>query len=169
VSALILYITRQAERTANSTKRLRVLMVLLIVIAAAGVVMLFRVSPQAIEYPQRYITATPKAICLGEAFTYQVSIKINQPDSVSRITEGWCYPRGICPKEKQADPYEVNFLDTYQVSTTATRNAPIDLPPGDWELRHCNTTRYSIGNDEPRQDVACYGVLVTVKDCEVKP
>ena len=169
MSALTGYIIKQVERTSTSTKRLRVLMVLLIVIAAAGAVLLFRAAPQAIEYPQKYITATPEAVCLGEAFTYQVSIKINQPDSVSRITEGWCYLKGICPKGMQAEPYEVNSLDPYQVSTMATRNVPLDLPPGDWELRHCNTTRYSIGNDEPRLDVACYGVLVTVKDCEVQP
>ena len=168
MSALILYITRQAERTANSAKRLRVLMVLFVIIAAAGAVLLFRAAPQAIEYPQKYITATPEAVCLGEAFTYQVSIKINQPDSVSRITEGWCYLKGICPKGMQAEPYEVNFLDPYQVSTMATRNVPLDLSPGEWELRHCNTTRYSVGNDEPRQDVACYGAILTVKECEVK-
>ena len=88
MSALTGYIIKQVERTRTSTKRLRVLMVLLIVIAAAGAVLLFRAAPQAIEYPQKYITATPEAVCLGEAFTYQVSIKINQPDSVSRITEG---------------------------------------------------------------------------------
>lgn len=165
MSALILAVKRQASHTLRSPKRINVIMLLLVAIAAIGAFLLMQAAPQAIEYPQRYITATPAVLCPGETFTYLVKIKINQPDSVSRITEGWCYPRGICPKGMQADPYEVNFLDPYQVSAQATRDIPTDLPPGDWELRHCNTTRYSVGNDEPRQDVTCYSVLVTVQAC----
>ncbi|MBK8113262.1 MAG: hypothetical protein IPK44_01435 [Candidatus Accumulibacter sp.] len=169
MSALTGYIIKQVERTTQSAKRLRAIMVLMLVIANAGAVLLFRAAPPAIEYEQRYIVPTPAVLCPGDTFTYQVSIRVNQPNSVSYVTEGWCYVKGICPKTMQAAPYDVNFIDPYQVSAPATRTVPTTLPPGKWELRHCNTTRYSVGNDEPRQDVACYGAVLTVKDCEVQP
>lgn len=165
MSALILYITRQVERTTTSTKRLRVLMVLLVVIAAAGAVLLFQAAPQAIEYPQRYLTPTPGVVCPGADFVYRVDIKIDETDAVSRITEGWCRAEdGICPRAFQSPPVYVNFVEPYSVSTPATRTVPVDMPPGDWQYRHCNET-HSTG----KIDVVCYAVNITVKDCEVKP
>ena len=162
MSALTGYIIKQVGRTTQSTRRLRVLMVLFVIIAAAGAVLLFRAAPQAIEYPQRYVTATPGAVCPGEAFTYPVRISIDETDAVSRITEGWCRTDdGICPKAFQEGEHYVNFLDGYEVSTTATRTVPADLPPGDWQFRHCNET-----HSDGRIDVTCYAVNVTVKDCE---
>ena len=168
MSALTSYIIKQAQHTTSDTRRLRAIMVLMFVIAGAGVLLLFRAAPPAIEYEQRYITPTPAVLCPGETFTYTVSIRINQANSVSRVTEGWCHPGGVCPKTMQAEPYEVNFLEPYAVTAPASRVVPANLPPGEWELRHCNSTRYSVGNDEPRQDVACYGAILTVKECEVK-
>ena len=164
MSALIGYITQQVERTAQSTKRLRVLMVLLAIIAGAGLVLVFRAAPQAIEYPQRFITATPGVVCPGEQFAYPVQINVDETDAVSRITEGWCRVEdGICPRAFQGAEYYVNFLDGYAVSTTATRTVPIDLPPGDWQYRHCNET-HSTG----RIEVVCYAVEVTVEACAAK-
>ena len=165
MSALTGYIIKQVGRTTQSTRRLRVLMVLFVIIAAAGAVLLFRAAPQAIEYPQRYLTSTPGAVCPGETFTYPVQISIDENDVVSRITEGWCRTDdGICPKAFQEKEHYVNFLDGYEVSTTATRTVPADLPPGDWQFLHCNET-----HSDGRIDVTCYAVNVTVKDCEVKP
>ena len=164
MSALVLHIIKQVERTTQSTRRLRVLMVLLLVIAAAGAVLLFRAAPQAIEYPQRYLTPTPGAVCPGGTFTYPVIISVDETEAVSKITEGWCRPDGVCPRAFQSDPYYVNFLDGLEVSTTATRTVPTDLPPGDWQFRHCNET-----HSDGQIDVTCYAVNVEVKDCEVKP
>lgn len=161
MSALILKITRQVERTTASTKRLRVLMVLLVAIAAAGAALLFRVAPQAIEYPNRYITPTPAAVCPGETFTYPVSIKIDQSDAVSTITEVWCKASdGICPKAFQSQQSHAIFLEPYSVSTFATRTVPADMPPGDWQLRHSNET-----HSNGKISVVTYQVDVTVKDC----
>lgn len=164
MSALTSYIIKQAERTTQSTKRLRVLMVLLAIIAAAGAVLLFRAAPQAIEYPQRYLTPTPGAVCPGESFTYPVVISVDEDSAVSHITEGWCRIDGICPRAFQSEPYYVNFLGGYAVSTTATRTVPPDLPPGDWQFRHCNET-----HSDGQIDVTCYAVNIQVLDCEVKP
>lgn len=165
MSALTGYIIKHVERTTQSTRRLRVIMVLLVVIAAAGAVLLFRAAPNAIEYPQRFITATPGAVCPGEDFVYRVDIKIDETDAVSRITEGWCRASdGICPRAFQSPPVYVNFVEPYSVSTPATRTVPIDLPPGDWQFRHCNET-----HSDGQIDVTCYAVNVEIKNCEVKP
>ena len=163
MNALSGYIIEQVERTAQSARRLKALMALMAIIAGAGLVLLFRASPQAIEYPKRYLTPTPAAVCPGETFTYPVVISVDETEAISRITEGWCLPDGICPRAFQSEPYYVNFLDDLEVSTTATRTVPADLPPGDWQFRHCNET-HSGG----RIDVTCYALDVEVKDCEAK-
>lgn len=160
MTAIVLSLKRQAVRTIESPRRLFVVVVVLMLIAAAGLVTLMQSTPQAIQYPQRFLSPTPVAVCPGETFTYPVSIAIDRGDSVSRITEGWCHPGGICPRAFQMPAYYVNFLDPYEVSATATRDVPLDLPPGDWEFRHCNET-HSTG----LIDVTCYAVIVTVKDC----
>lgn len=164
MTALIGYFSRQFNCTAHSTRRLRWLMVLLSAIAAAGVLLMVQRYPKAIEYPKRYITATPAAVCPGETFTYPVVISVDETAAVSHITEGWCRVDGICPKAFQNAPYYVNFLENYSVSTTATRTVPVDLPPGDWQYRHCNET-----HSDGTIDVTCYAVNIEVKDCEVKP
>ena len=164
MSALTGYIIKQVERTTQSTRRLRVIMVLLVVIAAAGAVLLSRAAPNAIEYPQRYITPTPGAVCAGGVFTYPVAITVDESEAVSRLTEGWCRADGVCPRAFQSEPYYVNFLDSLEVSTTATRTVPSDLPPGDWQFRHCNET-----HSDGQIDVTCYAVNIQVLDCEVKP
>ena len=157
MSALI----RAFKRTETAViPRLPVIMLLLFIIASAGFVLLFRAAPQAVEYPQRYLTATPSVLCPGETFTYPVVISVDETDAVSHITEGWCRPDGVCPRAFQNDPYYVNFLDDLEVSTTATRTVPADLPPGDWQFRHCNET-HSTG----RIEVVCYAVNVVVEDC----
>ena len=161
MSALI----RAFKRTETAViPRLPVIMLLLFIIASAGFVLLFRAAPQAVEYPQRYLTATPSVLCPGETFTYPVVISVDETDAVSHITEGWCRSDGVCPRAFQNDPYYVNFLDDLEVSTTATRTVPADLPPGDWQFRHCNET-----HSDGRIDVTCYAVDVEVKDCEAKP
>ena len=149
----------------NATRRrLGVLMVPLVVIALAGVVLTMQRTPQAIQYPQRYLTSTPGAVCPGEAFTYPVRICIDENDAVSRITEGWCRPDGVCPRAFQTEPYYVNFLDGLEVSTTATRTVPAELSPGDWQFRHCNET-----HSDGRIGETCYAVNIQVLDCEVQP
>lgn len=116
---------------------------------------------KAIVYRDRNIQATPAELCPGEAFTFPVSIDINQPESVSRITEGWCRVKdGVCPRILQNDPYYVNFVEPYSVQATASRTVSSELAPGEWQLRHCNTTEFSGGHD-----VTCYAVQITVKDC----
>ena len=158
------YIKYQALRTLSSPRRLVVLTALLLLIAMSGLLVLFQNAPQAIEYPQRYLTPTAAALCPGETLTYPVQIIVDETDAVSHITEGWCAVKGICPRAFQSDPYYVNFLEGLEVSTTATRTVPADLPPGGWQFRHCNET-----HSDGRIDVTCYAVNVEIKDCEIQP
>lgn len=161
MTALIGYFSRQFNCTAHSTRRLRWLMVLLSAIAAAGVLLMVQRYPKAIEYPKRYITATPAAVCPGETFTYPVVIKIDQSDAASTITEVWCNAKtGICPRVYQSPQSHAVFLEPYSVSTPATRTVPLDMPPGDWQLRHSNET-----HSNGKISVVVYQVDVTVKDC----
>jgi hypothetical protein len=119
-------------------------------------------TDRAITYRERLLTATPAELCPGESFSFPVSIDINQNESVSRITEGWCRAgEGICPRTLQAEPYYVNFVASYSVSVTATRAVPAELTPGAWQLRHCNETHAS-----GLIDVTCWQVDITVKDCQ---
>lgn len=165
MTALLGYAKGQLHATIHSPRRLNVLFLVMLTLAATGVVLASTMVTQSIQYPQRFLTATPAVLCAGEKFTYPVRIDINENDSVSRITEGWCRATdGICPSEFQADEHYVNFLNGYSVSATATRVVPSDLPPGDWQLRHCNET-----HSDATIDVNCYQVAVTVKDCQVTP
>lgn len=120
-------------------------------------------AERAIFYDRTYIQATPSQVCPGQQFTFPVSVVIDRPESVARVTEGWCRASdGICPKALQEEPVYYNFIDPYRVETTATRTAPAGLTPGDWQLRHCNES-HSTG----LISVACYQVAVTVPDsCE---
>lgn len=160
------FITRQFERTIQSTRRLGVILVLLGLIAAVDVVLLVQHYPSSsIKYGQLTVIATPAAVCPGETFTYPITISIDRGDAVSRVTEGWCRADdGICPISRQVEPYYLNFVNPYSVATEAKRTVPVDMPPGEWQLRHCNET-HSNGTI----DVVCYQVAVTVKDCQVKP
>lgn len=159
MTALLLHAKCQWHRTIHSPKRLNVLLILALAIAALGVALAFQAAPQAITYPQRFITATPSVVCPGDTFTYPVIIAVDDGDAVSRITEGWCKVGGICPKHLQDPDVYINFLEAQNVTTPATRIVPDKLTPGDWQLRHCNET-HSTGQIA----VVCYQVALTVRD-----
>lgn len=163
MTALVLYFKRQASRTIRSPRRLNVIFVLLLIVAIGGVYVATQSAPRAIDYPQRFLTATPAALCPGDTFTFPATISIDSGDAVSRITEGWCKPGNICPWSLQNDPVYVNTLEEQKLNIPSTRTVPLALTPGDWQLRHCNETHSTglIG-------VVCYQVAVTVRDdCEV--
>jgi hypothetical protein len=164
MTSLLIYAKRQAAETIHSPRRLNVLFVLMVAIALVGVALAMQKVPQTITYPQRFLTATPAVVCPGDSFTYPVSIVVDDGDAVSRITEGWCNSYGICPKVLQDPVVYLNFLVAQNVTATATRTAPNELTPGEWQLRHCNET-----HSDGLIDVVCYQVAVTVKDCQVEP
>ncbi len=133
----------------------------LLLIAFVGWQMLYSLRQQtAVTYGPVLLTANPPAVCAGEGFTYDVTITVLQPNSVSRITEGWCREDGICPRTLQNEPYYVNFVLPYGVNAVAKRTVPDTLTPGRWQLRHCNET-HATG----KIDVICYQVEIEVLEC----
>lgn len=139
-----------------------ILVLCLLLIAGIGAQIWISLANQdAISYASRYITPEPQAVCPGDTFRYPVDITEERGNSVSRVTEGWCREDGICPTALQNPPVYFNFIEPYSVQAPATRTAPETLTPGDWQLRHCNQTMFSGG-----QDVTCYAVPVTVLDCK---
>lgn len=118
-------------------------------------------TDRSIVYRERNLPATPDVLCAGDLFTFPVSIDVNQHDSVSRITEGWCNATdGICHRALQLEPYYINFIEPYSVSVVATRTVPLTLEPGVWQLRHCNETHAT-----NLIDVTCWQVQLEVKEC----
>jgi len=162
VSAFTGFFAYQIDRTMHSPRRLRVLVAALALIAVLGFAVLFQATPtENLRYGgASLLTATPAAVCPGETFAYPVSIVVEDGNSVSRITEGWCRADGICPRAQSFPPYYVNFVAGIEINTTATRTVPETLTPGGWEFRHCNETHSS-----GRFTVACYAVPLTIKDC----
>jgi hypothetical protein len=133
----------------------------LVVIASVMAQMWFSLRGNVVNYGATILLATPADVCPGDTFTYPVRIVVENGNSVSRITEGWCRADGICSRVLQQPPYYVNFVAGITVETTATRVAPDTLTPGGWELRHCNET-HSTG----KISVVCYAVPITIKDCK---
>jgi hypothetical protein len=140
---------------------LLILALCLVVIASVLVQLWFSLRNNVVNYGATILSATPAAVCPGDTFTYHVSVVIEDGNSVSRVTEGWCRADGICPRVQQQEPYYINFVTGITVNTTATRIAPDTLTPGNWELRHCNETHSS-----GKITVACYAVPITIKDCK---
>lgn len=164
MTTLLMYAKRQAAETIHSPRRLNVLFALMVAIAVVGVALAMQAAPQSITYPQRFLTGTPAVLCPGGEFTFPARVDVRDGDAVSRITEGWCKPGSVCPWSLQNEPVYINTLQEQRVNIPSTRTVPLDLTPGDWQLRHCNET-HSTGLIE----VVCYQVAVTVKDCQVKP
>lgn len=147
------------KRRRMMTVLLAVCLLLILAIGAQMWSSLYR--QRAIGYDQRYIIPTPSELCPGETFSYSLRIEVEQGNSVSEITEGWCRPGGICPdRYDRSTAAKKPFIAPFGLDATPKRVVPDDMPPGDWELRHCNTTVFSGGHD-----VQCYAVMVEVKDC----
>lgn len=162
MNAAIGFVRRQAVRTVHSSRRLTLLVLMLLALAVSGFAVLLTQDPQIVYYPDKDIVSTPAEVCPGEKFTYPIVVAVEQGDAVARVTEGWCRAEdGICPNALQSAPVYFNFTAPYPVKTTATRTVPDELTPGEWQLRHCNETHSS-----GMIDVVCYQVVTTVKeDC----
>lgn len=118
MTTFVSFFSRQLDHTLQSRRRLGLIMLLLVCIAAVGVVLLFQRTPTSIKYNKRYITATPAAVCPGESFTYPVSLVVEHSDAVSRVTEGWCrVSDGICPSNETHSNGTIGVV-CYQVAVT---------------------------------------------------
>ena len=107
-----------------------------------------------------WLEATPALVCAGEAFSFPVSLVVDDAPAYTRIVESWCRQSdGICPRQF-SDTYEVALIEPLAVNAVAKRTTPSDLPPGDWQLQHINESHVT-----GKITVTGYGVRVTIKDC----
>lgn len=148
----------------RKARRVVIVAVLGLGLALAGLVVYIvrdMATARAISYRETHILPEPAEVCPGDAFTFPVSIAIETPETVARVTEGWCRAEdGICPAALQQEPVYINFIEPYTVQAQARRTAPENMAPGAWQLRHCNEAHSS-----GKISVVCYQVEVVVLDC----
>ena len=135
----------------------------LVIVALLALVGMRSIQISTVQYGDVYPQAVPPQVCPGDEFAYNVQIEIKHPNTVVLLTEDWCVPdTNICPKQFVVAPVYHNAKEPTLVDTTATRNVPTTMPPGEWEMRHCNTATSDAG-----ESVSCYYVPITVLDCSV--
>ena len=143
------------------------LFIALVIVLSIALVAMANIRQNIAQYGDKTPNAIPSTLCAGDKFTYPVHVEIKDPETVVVLTEDWCrVGTNICSFDSQ--PKAHNILDPSVVDSTATRSVPADIPPGDWQFRHCNT---SITSGRPI-DVTCYGVNVTIlpeEACKDKP
>lgn len=153
-------LARQGNGTKVWESRRFMIFLSLVIVALLALVGMRSIQTSSIRYGEMYPHPVPPQVCPGAEFTYNVRIEVKNPDTVVLLTEDWCkLNTNICPKEFVTAPVYHNAKEPTLVFTTATRNVPADMPPGEWELRHCNTAISDGGIS------SCYYVPMTVLDC----
>mgnify|MGYP003382821550 CR=1 FL=1 len=134
----------------------------LVIVALLALVGMRSIQVSSIRYSELYPKPVPPQVCPGDEFSYNVRIEVKNSNTVVLLTEDWCVPNtNICPKEFTEAPVYHNAKEPTLVDTTATRSVPATMPPGEWEMRHCNTA-ISDGNV-----ASCYYIPLTVLDCSL--
>lgn len=166
MSALTGYIIKQVERTTHSTQRLRVIMALMIIIAGAGLVLLFQRAPAVVLYGgQRvlYIAPIEAEVCIGGLVHFPTVTEITKDEIPGRleIDESWCLEGlgGACKAVTAPNPRLPMLEEKHIVTPRVERNIPATLAPGVYHFQHSatdahgNTTGYIVAP-------------ITVKECE---
>jgi len=92
------FVSRQFTRTVSSPRRLRVIMALLVIVIAAGIVLMLQRYPAArgIQYQtEQTIIPVPSALCPGEQFSYHQAIRVETTSMVT-ISREWCNRNFTC-------------------------------------------------------------------------
>ncbi len=162
MSALTVYIIKQAQRTTSDTRRLRAIMVLMFVIAGAGLLLLARATPQAVVYgTTRVIVPTPAALCPGESFTYEQAIQVQQTAMVT-VSRDWCNRGFTCHLELHESWPNV-VLTPLTFNGPVTRTVPVSSffkPGGLYEFRS------GVKNGELSVQIVQFSIR---DDCEAQP
>lgn len=166
MTALAGFISRQIERTTqgeSGRRRLRVLMGLLFIIAGAGVIVMLQRYPaaRAVEYKtSSAIVPVPAALCPGESFTYDQSIRVQKTAMVT-ISRDWCNRGFTCHLELHESWPNV-VLTPLDFSGPVTRTVPVSSffkPGGLYEFRS------GVRNGELSVQIVQFSIR---DDCEVK-
>lgn len=144
------------------------ILLVIIAISIAGM-MAINTSRANIAYKEKGYPSTPAAVCPGEKFTYPVQVSIPSGNTVSRISENWCRKSdGICPDAYDTEKKPKGSIIEKTIEVTATRYVPDNIPPGDWQMVHCNTNITDSGKSTTPAvtSVSCYAINVKVKPPE---
>ena len=139
MTVLVGFVSRQFARTVQSPRRLRVIMALLVVIIAAGVVLMLQRYPasHAVRYQtEQIIIPVPSALCPGEQFTYHQAISINKTAMVT-ISRDWCNRNFTCDLDLHESWSNV-VLTPVEYTGPVTRTvppSPLWRPGGLYEFR----------------------------------
>lgn len=148
MTALIGYVSKQIERTAHSTRRLRWIMILLVAIAFVGVLLMVQRYPRAssLAYNSRdiaYITPIENEVCAGGAIHYPLVTTIEETDIPGKITidEAWCVAGigGACKSVPAPNPNLPLLEVRHIVADPAARVVPDTLAPGTYHFWHSAT------------------------------
>lgn len=168
MTALLLHAKCQWHRTLHSPRRLNVLLVLALAIAALGVALAFQAAPAAVLYNGGnipIIAPVETEVCLGGMIHYPIITEIDESEIPGRIEvdEAWCMAGigGVCKSVPAPNPRMPMLEPKRIVADPAKRTVPDTLTPGTWHLWHTAT--------DTRGDVSGYIVApVNVKDCTTK-
>lgn len=165
MSALILAVKRQADRTLRSSRRLNVIMLLLFAIAALGMVLLFNTPAFSVQYDGTRVPVIPPIetqVCPGDTIHYPLTTSVTEDEIPGQldIAESWCEEglSGPCTGVNPPRP-ELPLLEPKLIYTDgAARVVPETLTPGVYHFWHSATD--ALGR------VSGYIVApVNVKDC----
>jgi len=139
MTVLVGFVSRQFARTAKSPRRLRVIMALLVVIIAAGVVLMLQRYPasHAVHYrTEQIIVPVPSALCPGETFTYHQAISVEKTSMVT-ISRDWCNRGFTCNLDLHQSWSDVVLtpLDFTGPVTRTVPASPLWKPGGLYEFR----------------------------------
>ena len=146
MTALLLHAKCQLHRTIHSPKRLNVLLILALAIAALGVALAFQAAPSAVLYNEGnvpIIAPIEPEVCLGGKVHYPLTTTIDESEIPGRVEvdEAWCMAGlgGACKSVAAPNPRLPMLEPKHIVSDPASRTVPDTLTPGTWHLWHTAT------------------------------
>lgn len=168
MTALTGFLLRQFDRTTHSTRRLRVIMAMLIIIAGTGLLLLFDRAPEAVTYNSSHvpvISPIETQVCPGDIIHYPLVTEVTTaqiPGQVS-IAESWC-KEGLTGSCVGVQPPRTSLplLEPKRIISDGTpRTVPDTLAPGVYHFWHSATNA--------RGEVSGYIVApVVVISCSAK-
>lgn len=173
MTALRIALQRQVEGTMVNPRRLTLIAVALVVIAAMGFWTLIISTPSAVistRYGSAVIPPVETKVCIGGTIRYPITVTVdaNEVPNQIEVAEAWCKAGltgtcfGVQPGGMDPNAKRLPILAPRQIVTTAQRLVPKTLTPGIYEFWHSSI-------DSSNRVQAYIVSPITVKDCQVTP
>lgn len=163
-------VARQVHRTVTSPRRFGFVSLAVLVGVALYFVAAFPVVRNAasvVKYQSTkdvwtVIEPVDSVLCPGETMNYSVDIGITSAPAVVDIHEAWCVSGRQCPREFKLPPDFSIAREPGKLGSFDAQRVVPDLPPGEWEFRHANTSQL----DHGKTSLSGYSLFITVpSDC----